>query len=503
MNQTSSVLLIHGDDSLRLALAAQLTQDGGTVQATADAAEALRLLRSLRPDVACVGAGGSFNVRSLCEALRRLGIPVLLVGEASSIGPGRGQEWIGRLGVDTLLLPTSFGDVGTAARLLARRQVVGHRDVARGLLSEFGCFPLLRALLGLGRSAIVALERDGRRGELRIGAGGQLDSAQRDGRLGLAALYQLLLWREGFFDVRWQPLVQRHEMSLTRDEVLAEGMRFLRDFSHQAADWEPLDRPWRIGRVPAPIELGGVVALFARPRPLGDALDDSPFGPFETLTLATRLRDMGALVQQARHEIVVEPEPEAADLHVDLPLPIGYGGAVPEYVGIEVTDGWSDEWVVPEQTFVSGPTLLEGSQPVAVEPAPILLDRPVERGPYDRMRFALGDTAQPTAMWAPSTPAPEPHDTTPMPAAELPTLPTAPAPSNAPPPEPVRSFRGLRPPGVALPTVRAGAGKPTREPFTPLEEAFFGQVDEFGRMPQLEGPVETFDDLDASLPRRR
>src|SRR5262249_55026968 len=231
MSRLQVLLLAHGDMAARESLGAEGEGGGTTVEATANGVQAIEIARLSQPQLACVGAHvEGMRPLDLCKALSNKGIPVLFLG-----GDGVNREEALRAGaVDYLPLPAFAEDVASASQLLgARHREPGGDWIVHAKLSEFGLYPLVRALCGLSRSAIVTVERGERSGELRLYEG-EVTSAQIGSLTGIAAFHQLLLWQEAVLEVRFAPVLRRQQIGLSREELLAEGERFLRDFRHAA-----------------------------------------------------------------------------------------------------------------------------------------------------------------------------------------------------------------------------------------------------------------------------
>jgi ActR/RegA family two-component response regulator len=228
-------------------------------------------------------------------------LPVLVLGPESL------RNEVRALSADFLAMPAFIRDVLTASKLLtAVQQASGRTDDEAGMtgsLSEYGFFYLLRAMVGLGRSGILQVERANRRGEIRF-SDGEVTGATAGSLSGMAALHHLLLWEEAAIDLKLRPTVHRSALHQRPEEVVEECERFLRDFAHATKDLGPtntvlradLDKAANAGDT-VPAEVGPLVRLFDGKRPLGEVLEESPFRVFDTLRIVSRLVDLAILVR--------------------------------------------------------------------------------------------------------------------------------------------------------------------------------------------------------------
>jgi DNA-binding response OmpR family regulator len=224
-------------------------------------------------------------------------LPVLVLGK-----PAMRQKARAAGANDFLVEPAFVRDVVTMARLLATRSDPT-RDVLTGDLADHeGLFHLFRALSAAERTGVLTILRGIRRGELRF-FDGEVTSAQCGALHGIAALHQLLLWGDGRFELRPESVVRRQQIPLSPAELIEDAGRFLRDFDEVAGDLSPgLIYEQDLKRVAEhvdkiPKEVGPVLRLFDGGRMLADVIEDSPFRVPETVKIAARLAELGAIKQ--------------------------------------------------------------------------------------------------------------------------------------------------------------------------------------------------------------
>jgi len=234
------------------------------------------------------------RTRALLD-FRQIDVPLIFAGRGieRSDAQAAGAD-------EAVLQPAYLRDVVTVGRLL-RGRPFGQRDHIMGSLAQLtGMFPLVRALASMGRSATLTLARGLRRGEIRF-YHGEVTSAQLGITHGQAALHQLLLWTDARFDFHHEDVVRRHQIPLTHDELLADAERFLASVRESSGGLSPsmvlepdLDRVRSFGKQ-IPTEVHGVLRMFDGYRVLSDVLEDSAYRVFETLRVAQRAVEIGAL----------------------------------------------------------------------------------------------------------------------------------------------------------------------------------------------------------------
>jgi hypothetical protein len=401
MPRLSAVTVIDRDPRGREALGYGLEADGCRVTTSA---EYVPPAGGEPPEVAVVVARDPAEpalalARSLRSAGDGRGLPVVVLGPPALRGEARAIP-----GVDFLPLPAYVRDVATACKLLAAAEPAGDEPAVSGALSDFGLYFLLRTLLGLGRSAVLQVERGNRRGELRF-LEGQVTAAQVGPLQGSAAVHQLLLWEEAALDLKLRSVVHRGPMQQRAEELLEEAERFLRDFAHATKDLGPLgtalhpdqQKAAAVGE-PVLTEVTPVLRLFDGQRTVGDVLEDSPFRVFETLRVVNRLVELGILT----------PSVPAA--------PTGTSPA-------NRLDPWVDGTPAPVVTSTEGSTS-KTTRPIGL-PADQRVGPASRRRPGQRREPAAGEAAAPAA----SGPAPG-RDPAPASAAAT-TAATTPAPAVA------------------------------------------------------------------------
>ncbi|MBI5479313.1 MAG: hypothetical protein HY906_10680, partial [Deltaproteobacteria bacterium] len=308
MPPLQSLLLIDPETQTLEVLTFAFAREGCEVVAAQTAKQAAEVARRAAPQVVVIHAGAAAaGAAACCADLRRdeatREIPILVVAD------GRARKPTLDAGATAhLATPAYLRDIVTLARLLAGAGgAIGAQPGTEGRsnydasLSEYGLYFLMRALAAVGIAAVLSLNRQGRRGEIHV-AGGQVTVARTGGVSGLPALHTLLLWTEAALIVRFYGAQQARQIPLRSEETLADAERFLRDFRAAAA---PLGQPdsvlvqdisvvaQRIGHIPS--QVAPVLRLFDGCRTVTDMAADSPFTAFDSLRIAQRLQELGAI----------------------------------------------------------------------------------------------------------------------------------------------------------------------------------------------------------------
>jgi hypothetical protein len=300
VTRLSLALLCCADFGRRARLVEELQAGGTFVHATGDGLKALEVARYAPPQLAlCAEDVESMRSVDLCRALANKGIPVLFLGMS---GVGR-EDALAAGAIEYVPLDPFAADVARVARLLAVRQRgPGGEWTLSAMLSEAGgTFALLRAVLALGRSAILQVVRGDHEGEVRI-HDGEVVAAQLGPQSAMPALHRLLLWQGAHFELRFTRTVRRPALFGATADLLADCEHFLRDCADAALPIGSIDAVYEqafarlaqlSGRMPG--EVSGLVRLFDGARSVADVIQDSPLRPFDTLRVLARLVDAGAL----------------------------------------------------------------------------------------------------------------------------------------------------------------------------------------------------------------
>ena len=309
MVQLSQLLLFDSNPSGLDTLTYGFEKSGCSVAGTSDPAKARDLIQIGGATLLLVGVhqsndGGIELIRFVNGNPRTRNFPCVAFGPANLRADALAA------GAFTFLtIPVFVRDILGASKLVAAATVPGSRpspDTEISLSADDieGVYHLVRIFAVSGRSALVDVQRDGKRGELRF-VDGSLTSIQYGSIHGLPALHQLLLWDRADLRFKFKNVVKRGtQISLKPAELLEECDRFMRDFAHEV---EPLGHARTIyatnsARRPAPHMPGEVVPIlkkFDGKNDLARVLADSPFGIFDTLRIVKRFLSDDAIVESS------------------------------------------------------------------------------------------------------------------------------------------------------------------------------------------------------------
>ncbi len=315
MAHLDSLVVLDSNPRSSAALSFGFQREGFKVYATSDAGDALAMAQTRAAQLLIVSTQ---NGKSSGEPLDLVGklreeestreLPIVVLGER------RVREPALRAGADEFVArPAFIRDVVTLSKLAVAMRQDGDEHGVVGLLEDYGLYFLTRALAVAGRSAVIEIERGKRRGEVNVNKGDVVSA--RLGRMsGLPAFNQLLLWGEASLHLRFESPSGERKISLTVDEVLAQGADFAKKFDKLALRIGGAQAVYRQSptkaaeaRAKIPPEVMGLVKLYDGKRPFIDIVEDSPFKPNDSIKITYRLAELGAIER-------VETE------HVDSPL---------------------------------------------------------------------------------------------------------------------------------------------------------------------------------------
>src|SRR5262249_16761699 len=146
--------------------------------------------------------------------------------------------------------------------------------------------------------------KDGKTGAVYFRNGKVIDAEL--GRLqGEEAVYRLLIWTDGEFDVEFKNIRRRDVIELSSQGLLMEGMRRLDEWGRLCEQLPPLDAVLDVDTVELaerlsdlPDEVNGVLRLFDGRRSIMNVVDDCEFGDLEALGIIAKLYFEGLITTQ-------------------------------------------------------------------------------------------------------------------------------------------------------------------------------------------------------------
>ncbi len=483
---SSAVVIFDPESSSRDALSFGFEREEFEVFATDRAEEAHAMVRIAAAPLLVVSIGLETTSRaealSFIDTLRdddaRKGLAVLALGRRDV------REDALRAGADEFVSwPAFIRDAVTLSRLAIATRADSSGGGLSGLIEDYEVYFLVRALAAAGRSAVIELERAGRKGQIHM-VRGEIAHA-RVGRLaGVAAFHHLLLWAEAGLRLRFTTPPGERKINVPLEDLLQTGVRFVGDFEKLAqrvggpqAMFERradrlADKSLELGKVPADVR------RFAEAVPNGATLVDlvemSPFKPFDTIKVCYRLCELGLI---AKRDPVRSISPLTAQLAVRDWL---LGTAAPQprstvtEAGRRAAEAYAEAASRRSQVeAMPGDELFVAPASRAAEvPTPIVEDAPTAprepaRGPSARNKSKHGKFKPHVGKPSEAEKRTEAADDT---------------------------GRTTRLPRDLLDEA------PTKEPvFDEVDEAFFAREAEIGKVE----PIESFDDLDHTGGKRK
>ena len=302
------ILIVAAEPALMQMLRAALEPLPAEVLEARHGDEALPLARMQAPQLVLIetilqGMSGFEVAEALTRDAATAAIPFVFVGAL-----GAPQETVRGLGMgaeDYVVAPIDAEELrARLRRILQRRPPAAAQPVlASGTLDVISLPSLLQVLEGERTSARIRLQRGAEEGEILL-AGGQIVDAVQRTRRGKPALYQLLSWGEGRFQMLPSPAAARAGPSMDdpTQALLMEGLRRLdegRRLRQGLRDGGgPLGLQTRLLDTllrEAPAGAAGVVRLLDGSRTLDQVVTESPVEEWTTLRIIDYLFQVSAL----------------------------------------------------------------------------------------------------------------------------------------------------------------------------------------------------------------
>jgi DNA-binding response OmpR family regulator len=492
------LLIVDSDPKSLRVLEVSLKKAGFNVTRAVNGVDAIEKIQTVVPDLVISDtAMPEMDGFQLNQKLKQnpewSDIPVIFLTAQKSVEDKiRGLE----AGVDDYLTKPIFirEILARVGLLLQRRQREklehrGSKTKFAGDLGDMGVVDLIQTIDISRKSGVIHLTgADGDEGDIFFREGKVIDARTRS-RSGADAVYRMLIWSEGAFEIEFSGTDREDRISLSTQGLLMEGMRRLDEWGRLLEQAPQLGAVFdvddevlgeRLGEIPD--EINGLLKHFDGRRTLLEVIDAGPLGDLEALNVISKLYFEGLIAERdpadlqlgaASKEESAEPgleddedlakDAEDSGLHA---LPEGSWDAPPPAPEPAPAEEISSTLKLPRIEMaprVSRPSTLSGiggfvaalsrvpaPPPDAAEPAPPAMPE------------------QPTVRWVP----PEKKTRLPL----EPVAPPRPAPVEAEPPEP---RVGSRPPdadsGGTLPGVlrtrERSASPPPEAPAPPIPVA--------------------------------
>lgn len=300
-----NLLLVDGDTKSLRVLEVSLKKAGYVVTTAANGADALEKVCTAPPDLIISDTrmsemDGFEFCRRLKENPEWKAIPfVFLTGQKSIEDKIRGLE----LGVeDYLTKPIYIKEIATRVKILLQKKDREHleqkdsRTRFEGTLADMAVVDLIQTIeIGRKSGLIQFFSDEGQRGAIYFRSGKVIDAEL--GRLQSGdAVYRLLTWSDGRFQVEFKTIRRNDVIGLSTQALLMEGMRRLDEWGKLLEQLPPLHTVFevdyrelaeRLSEIPD--EINSILRLFDGRRTLLHVVDDCEFGDLEALNVISKL----------------------------------------------------------------------------------------------------------------------------------------------------------------------------------------------------------------------
>jgi len=308
-----SLLLVDGDTRSLRVLEVSLRKAGFTVTPASSVADALDKLELDTPDLIISETKFPTDLDGF-ELRRRVRsspdwvtIPfVFLTAETAIEHKIRGLE----LGVDDYLTkPIYIKEIVTRINILLQKRQRAHfeerKDGVRfaGRVADMPVVDVIQTIEVSRKSGVIQFGADRQRTAAIYFRDGRVIDAEAGTLQGEDAVYRLLTWSEGEFEVVFRTVRRREVITTSSQGLLMEGMRRLDEWSRLLEQLPPLthrfevDTPElaaRLGEVPD--DNNPILRLIDGKRALLEVIDASDFGDLECLQAISKLYFEGLLV---------------------------------------------------------------------------------------------------------------------------------------------------------------------------------------------------------------
>jgi DNA-binding response OmpR family regulator len=386
-----SLLLVDGDTRSLRVLEVSLRKAGFTVTPASSVPDALEKLDVHTPDL--IISETKFPTEMDGFELRRRvrgntswsEIPfVFLTAETAIEHKIRGLE----LGVDDYLTkPIYIKEIVTRINILLQKRQRAHFDERKdgvrfaGRVVDMPVVDVIQTIEVSRKSGVIQFAADRQRTAAIYFRDGKVIDAEAGTLQGEDAVYRLLTWSEGEFEVVFRTVRRREVIATSSQGLLMEGMRRLDEWSRLLEQLPPLSHRFEIDTTELAARLGEVpddnnpiLRLVDGRRSLLEVIDASDFGDLECLQAISRLYFEGLLVDLDPNE---RPKRDTGK-----PMPLVVMDSAP----------------TPIEEVASGP-LLEREMEAATEPP---TSHPSEMRSATPVRVVFGETQ----------PSPEPFEET-------------------------------------------------------------------------------------------
>ena len=310
-----SLLLVDGDARSLRVLEVSLKKAGFVVTTAVNGRDALDKVKTAQPDLILSDTDmPEMDGFELCRNLKAdpelAQIPfVFLTGQNAIENKIRGLE----LGVDEYLTkPIYIKEILTRLRILLQKKertsIEAKRDPNTrfsGTLADMGVVDIIQTIEVSRKSGLVHFSaEDGRQATIYFRNGKVID-AECGHLQGEDAVYRLLTWGEGEFELLFRTVRRKEQIPTSTQALLMEGMRRLDEWGRLLEQVPPLHTRFEVDikeladrLAELPDELNNILRLFDGRRTLVDVIDLARIGDLECIEIISRIWFEG-LVREA------------------------------------------------------------------------------------------------------------------------------------------------------------------------------------------------------------
>ncbi len=342
-----NVLIVDADQKSLRVLEVSLKKAGYSVTKAVNGADALEKLAISVPDLVISDTNmPEMDGFALCTKLKEheewQSIPFIFLTTQKSIEDKiRGLE----LGVEDYLTKPIFireilARVGLSLQRREKESLErrGSKTKFSGTLDDMGVVDLIQTI-DIGRkSGTIHLDREGEdEGAIYFREGKLIDAETRT-RTGADAIYRMLVWSNGTFEIAFHNVDREDRIELSTQGLLMEGMRRLDEWGRLQEQLPPLTAVFdinddvlfeRLGEIPD--EVNKILKHFDGKATLMEVVDRCSFGDLEALTIFTKLYFEGLIVELTAEEIAESENVELVGglLHETDQIPSASGSVLP------------------------------------------------------------------------------------------------------------------------------------------------------------------------------
>ena len=316
----STLLLVDGDTQNLRVLEVSLKNAGYEVITADSGEEALDAVKEIEPtliisDTKLPGMDGYTFCKQLKKNPSCTSIPFIFLTTQRSIEDKiHGLE----LGVeDYLTKPIFVKEIIIRIQMLlqkrAREQLARDDDKTtfKGNLTDMAVVDLIQTMELGSKSGTIRFINSAGKETLLYFEGGQIVDARMGNLVGDAAIYRLLGWTEGGFQVEFKTVSRERTISGSNQALLMEGMRRVDEWSRLVEDMPSLELSFEVDfsrLAEIPDEMSSLLRELDGSRPLTQVIDDCEVGDLEALTFINKLYQEGLVYESGKGPPAAQPQ---------------------------------------------------------------------------------------------------------------------------------------------------------------------------------------------------